>query len=105
MIAMREIERFCQKLARNYHPNRVVLFGSYAVGDARDDSDVDLLVSMDYCGNRLGVAAGIIRDLKPRFAVDLIIRTERELSLRLQQNDDFLTRAMQNGRVLYEAVD
>jgi predicted nucleotidyltransferase len=105
MIAMQEIERFCQKLARNYHPSRVVLFGSYAAGDARDDSDVDLLVSMDYRGNRLGVAAGIIRDLKPRFAVDLIIRTEEELSLRLQQNDEFLTKAMQNGRVLYETVD
>ncbi len=29
------------------HPRRVVLFGSHARGDARPDSDVDLMVEMD----------------------------------------------------------
>jgi predicted nucleotidyltransferase len=105
MVSLGEIEHFCQQLGEAYSPKRVVLFGSYASGTPREDSDVDLLVTMDYRGNRLRVAADIIRALNPRFAVDLIIRTEEELRERLRQKDDFLAAAMRDGSVLYEAAN
>jgi predicted nucleotidyltransferase len=105
MVTIKEIHRFCEDLAKAFGPKRVVLFGSYATGNPREDSDVDLLVTMDYQGNRLGMAANIIRTLNPRFAVDLIIRTEEELRERLRQEDDFITTALQSGSVLYEAAN
>jgi len=105
MVAMREIESFCDSLAKTYGPRRVVLFGSYATGSPREDSDVDLLITMDYIGNRLSVAANMIRSLNPRFAVDLIIRTEAEVQARLKQKDAFITMAIERGRVLYEIPD
>jgi predicted nucleotidyltransferase len=57
MVALTDIEEFSQALVREFHPRRVVLFGSHASGTARDDSDVDLLVTMDYQGNSLCTAA------------------------------------------------
>ena len=103
MVAFNEIQEFAYGLVRNFHPHRVVLFGSHASGQARDDSDVDILVTMDYQGNSLRTAAKIIRQLKPRFAVDLIVRTESELKTRIRQADTFLTEASTRGQVLYEA--
>ncbi len=35
------------RIARDFHPLRIILFGSHARGDATADSDVDLLVEFD----------------------------------------------------------
>ena len=105
MVAFNDIQEFSRTLVREFNPHRVVLFGSHAAGRARDDSDVDLLVTMDYEGNSLRAAAEAIRRLKPRFAVDLVVRTEREVRERIEQNDEFLADATARGRVLYESLD
>ena len=41
-----EIRRRVQPVAEKYHLKAVYVFGSYARGDAREDSDVDLLVDL-----------------------------------------------------------
>lgn len=105
MVTLSDIRAFSQALVREFQPDRVLLFGSYASGTARDDSDVDLLVTMDYEGNSLRTAGQILRTLQPRFAVDLIVRTESELRERIRQNDGFLKEATANGRTLYEATN
>jgi predicted nucleotidyltransferase len=33
-----------QKIVERFHPEKIILFGSYARGDASENSDVDLLV-------------------------------------------------------------
>jgi predicted nucleotidyltransferase len=105
MIARDDIEQFSRELAREFRPRRIVLFGSHANGQTRPDSDVDLLVTMEYTGNSRHVAAKIIRRLKPRFAVDLVVRREQEVAERVREHDFFLTEALKKGRVLHEAVD
>jgi predicted nucleotidyltransferase len=105
VVTLNDIREFSQALVSEFHPRRVLLFGSHASGTARDDSDVDLLVTMDYEGNSLRTAGQMLRKLQPKFAVDLIIRTETELRERLRQNDGFLKEATANGRTLYEATN
>ena len=105
MLVRNDIEKFSNELAREFHPRRIVLFGSHAAGKARPDSDVDLLVTMDYEGNGRRVAAKMIRRLKPRFAVDIIVRREQELAERVRNHDTFLEEALRRGQVLYEAAD
>lgn len=46
----REIERLCQKIACEFHPEKIILFGSHAYGKPQLDSDVDLLVIMPFKG-------------------------------------------------------
>lgn len=43
MIDMNRIVEFGQRIGREFHPDKVVLFGSYASGQARADSNVDML--------------------------------------------------------------
>lgn len=104
MVSVREIKAFCRRLAVEYRPNRIVLFGSYARGEPGPDSDVDLLVVMPFKGSGVNKAAEMIRKLSPRFAVDLVIRTPDDVERRLAMNDFFLKEAT-SGRLLYEAPD
>ena len=44
MLTMLEIEASVRELLARYHAEYVLLFGSYARGDATEDSDVDVVV-------------------------------------------------------------
>ena len=103
MTKKSEIQRFCEALAAAFRPKRIILFGSYARGMPGKDSDVDLLVAMP--GNQGGplIADRMIEQLQPRFALDLIVKSEKDIARRLKQDDFFLHQAMREGQVLYEA--
>ena len=38
------IDKILQRLVEQYHPIKVILFGSCATGNITDDSDIDLLI-------------------------------------------------------------
>jgi uncharacterized protein len=40
------IDRMVKRLVSKFHPDKIILFGSHARGDAGPDSDVDLLIVM-----------------------------------------------------------
>ena len=44
MISQTQIQQVVQRIADNYRPDKIILFGSYAEGTANDDSDIDLLI-------------------------------------------------------------
>ena len=46
VVALTDIQDFVANLAREFLPEKVILFGSYAAGNARAESDIDLLVVM-----------------------------------------------------------
>ena len=41
------VERVVKRIAEAIHPAQIILFGSRATGNARPDSDLDLLVICD----------------------------------------------------------
>ncbi|MBI3411558.1 MAG: nucleotidyltransferase domain-containing protein [Planctomycetes bacterium] len=43
---MRLIRKFAREIALRFHPEKIILFGSYAYGQPHDDSDVDILIVM-----------------------------------------------------------
>lgn len=99
-----QIKSFCRKIAEEFSPERIILFGSRARGRAHADSDVDLLVVMECEGPGARQAAEILNRVQPEFAVDLIVRTPEELRRRLALEDRFLTDVVRHGQVLYEAA-
>mgnify|MGYP005821993609 CR=1 FL=1 len=99
-----DIGEFCRALAERYRPVRITLFGSFASETAHADSDVDLLVEMQKVEPGLGTAAAIIRDIRPRFAVDLLVRTPRQVKERLRLGDPFMAKIIRCGKVMYEAA-
>jgi len=105
MVAMADIEALAREIAREFRPDRIILFGSHACGTPTAQSDVDLLVIMPYRGNPVHKSVEILRKIPVRFAVDLLVRTPREVRQRLAWNDFFLREIIEKGRVLYESAD
>lgn len=54
MIETSQIEAAVRTLAETAHPDRILLFGSYARGDADDDSDLEFLVIESGVEDRAG---------------------------------------------------
>ncbi|MFA5043615.1 MAG: nucleotidyltransferase domain-containing protein [Kiritimatiellia bacterium] len=103
MVNRTEIEKYAKTLAREFRPERVILFGSYARGGANEDSDVDLLVIMDHDKPR-NVDQAIAMRLKTdaTFPMDMLVKRPSEVAERLSMNDSFLKGVFQDGKVLYE---
>ncbi|MCX8066972.1 MAG: nucleotidyltransferase domain-containing protein, partial [Anaerolineae bacterium] len=76
-----------EKLVREVNPEKIILFGSYAVGEPTPDSDVDLLIIWDTDKPRRERVVTISLLLYPRpFPVDIIVKTPRELEEELPHN-------------------
>lgn len=102
MVALKDIQAFVDRIARNFHPERIILFGSYAWGKPTPDSDVDLLVVLPFQGKNWKMASKIRKRIHPSFPVDLVVRTSEQLRQRLKQGDGFLEDITRHGKVLYE---
>ncbi len=102
MIRRQSINAFVEKVAAQFHPERVVLFGSYAYGKPTPDSDVDLLVVMSHEGSPAMQAAKIRKRIRAGFPMDLVVRSPEEIEKRLSMDDFFVRDIMERGQPLYE---
>jgi len=103
MIGINRIKEFSDAIAREFRPERIVLFGSYAYGKPRTDSDIDVLVIMSFKGKSVHKALEIINKIQPKFSVDLLVRSPDEVKWRIANNDCFMSEIVEQGRTLYES--
>ena len=103
MVGMDLIKELSDAIAREFRPERIVLFGSYAYGKPSTDSDVDLLVIMPFTGKSVHKALEIINKIQPKFSVDLLVRRQDEVEWRIANNDCFMSEIVEQGRTLYES--
>lgn len=103
MVGEAEIQDFVNKVVEEFSPQRVILFGSYARGNATPDSDVDLLVIMPTKKRTVQQALDIRLRIACPFALDLLVRTPRDVKQRLALHDCFLKSIVSEGRTLYES--
>jgi uncharacterized protein len=104
MISRQHIRRYCDAIAREFKPKKIILFGSYAYGSPTPDSDVDVLVIMPRArvrGRRPSLE--IRRRISAGFPVDILVREPNEIARRLRWHDSFIREVMEKGLVMYEA--
>jgi predicted nucleotidyltransferase len=104
LIPRAEIRRVVERIVRDFDPHRVYLFGSYAYGRPHRDSDIDLLIIMP-AKNTINQGARIHYAADAPFALDVIVRTPRELERGLQDEDWFLREVVERGIVCHEKID
>jgi predicted nucleotidyltransferase len=80
---------------------RIVLFGSLVRQKPRLTSDLDLLIVWDTSLDFLARTAELYRRLQPRVSADLLVYTPDEMERMVHR--PFVRRALEEGRVLYEA--
>ena len=109
MVTRRQINQLAKRIAEEFHPERIILFGSYAYGEPTEDSDVDLLVVMAVQGDVVEKAADVLsiahEATAEMLSVDILVRTPEQLAYRLSLNDFFLREIVEKGKVLFDAAD
>ena len=103
MVTTQQIEEFCRKIAQDFHPERIILFGSCAYGEPSADSDIDLLVIMPFEGGQSEQAIRILNRLNVLAPIDLLVRTPKQVQERLSMGDPFMQDIVERGKVMYEA--
>ena len=103
-IPLRVIRDFACRVAERFHPERIILFGSYAYGQPHTDSDVDILVVMP-ARNEIDQSVRIDLACESCFPLDIIVRTPENMRWRLEEGDSFLREIVSRGKVLYEKAD
>jgi len=102
----RQIARLCAVIAREFQPEKIILFGSWAYGKPDTDSDIDLLVVMPFEGSPFRQAGTILNRVIQAVGVlplDILVRTAEQLDERLALGDRFVREILERGKVLYEA--
>ncbi len=91
------------RIAHDFQPLRIILFGSHARGDATPDSDIDLLIVLPQVTNKRQAAIEIRRALRDFPASkDIIVTTPDEIARRGDLVGPVLRPALREGKVLYE---
>jgi HEPN domain-containing protein/predicted nucleotidyltransferase len=100
-----QINRMVKRIASRFHPEKIILFGSQARGDAGPDSDVDLLVIMpaNDCGPD---QACEIREALDDIVVpkDIIVTSPEAFAWRKDVVGTIEWPAAHEGKVLYESA-
>ncbi len=102
LVPRRRIRDYCEAVAREFHPAKIILFGSYAYGRPSAESDVDLLVVQAFRGNDVHKAIQIRSRLDAPFPLDLLVRKPGFITKRLRERDMFIEQVMNQGVVMYE---
>ncbi len=102
MVAMSQVVELSQRIAHQFDPDKIILFGSYAYGTPGEYSDVDLLVIMPFEGNGFDKSLEILERVDPRFPIDLVVRRPEDTERRYREFDPLIREALDRGRILYE---
>lgn len=89
-------------IVRKYHPEKVILFGSYASGAHTKNSDIDLFIILNADKSSWDISVEISSNLTHSTPLDIVVKTPKEIEKRLRMGDFFIKNVVESGRVLYE---
>lgn len=100
---MDDIREFARRLAEEFHPEKIILFGSWARGDQRAHSDVDMMVILPFDGSSVQKGAEMRLRVPASFALDLLPVTPSDFKGRVQGGYLLFLEVENEGVVLHEA--
>lgn len=98
-----KLQTIVRTIVQKVHPEKIILFGSWAWGTPASSSDLDLLVIADTDRNLRELSGEIRVELwGHRLPMDILVYTPGGIKRRLAMGDFFVRNILQKGRVLYE---
>lgn len=106
MIDSNMIAEITDRIATRFNPDRIILFGSYANGTQKVDSDLDLLIiqetDLPLLKRGFEIRMSLLGLMIP---FDILIYTKSEFEREKENRFSFLSSAIKNSKVLYERAD
>jgi len=97
-----ELNRYLTLLTKHYQPQKILLFGSMAMGQIGEWSDLDLVIVKDTEKRFLDRTKEVIQLLQPRIGVDILVYTPEEFAHLSQERAFIRDEIVRKGKVLYE---
>jgi predicted nucleotidyltransferase len=102
MVNEEEIEKVATRVGKEINAYQVILFGSYARGQASEDSDVDLMVVAESELPRFKRSRELYKLFRPYpFGMDLIVYTPEEIEKGKKSPISFVSRILREGKTVY----
>lgn len=96
------VQRMARRLAEQFHPDKIILFGSRATGAARPASDVDLLVVVPEAKDKRALRVAMRRAVNGLgLAKDIVVLTRGEYEVKRAIPGTVAYPADTEGKVLY----
>lgn len=98
------IKKISNKIEKEYHPEKIILFGSYAWGKPGKCSDIDLFIIKKTKARHLDRSIEVRKILDEEngmVALDPVVYTPDETKYRIKLGDDFIKKILTKGMVLY----
>lgn len=103
MITQKKIREITNKIIRNYDPDKIILFGSYASGTAAEHSDIDLFIVKDTELPRIKRSLQIrLLLFGSKIPIDILVFTPQEVEKSVNIKYSITNEVMNKGKVLYE---
>ena len=103
MVSAEILQKITERLLQEFHPDRIILFGSQARGKADDRSDVDILVVCPIEKNRRALMVAMDRALKGLgIARDVVVLSPEEFERDRHIPGSIARPAFLEGKILYE---
>lgn len=99
----KQIIEINKKIVKEYKPEKIILFGSYAWGKPTKDSDVDLFIIKKTTTpgmKRIEQLDKIF--LRREVALDFLVYTPTQIKENLKNGDIFINKILSEGIVCYE---
>lgn len=106
MLDKQKISLIIERLVEAYQPKKIYLFGSFAWGKPKEDSDLDILIIVDHTEQklykRMKPAYQALRDI--RVSKDILVYTEEEFEALAAEPTSLFYKIKLQGVKLYEAA-
>ena len=103
---LNETQNIVNKIVDYCKPEKIILFGSFARGEEKSNSDIDLLIIKNSDKKRpfrIKEVFEALRGMDRDFPLDPIVYTPGEISKRLALGDYFIKEVLEEGKVMYES--
>jgi len=98
------ISEIVEKIRKEYEPEKIILFGSYAYGKPTEDSDIDLFIIKETKKEsiyRFAEVKKLIYEPERTIPISPLVYTPKEVNEQLSRGNDFVEEVLEKGEVLY----
>lgn len=92
-----------QSIIRNYAPQRIVLFGSYARGEAHEGSDIDIMLIKETSKRFIDRIADVIKMNNTLLPLEPLVYSPLELETMKKEKRDFILTIEEEGIEIYDS--
>lgn len=102
MVNKKIVAKIAEEIKVHFHPQKIILFGSYAWSRPTEDSDIDIFLIMESDLRRDERARQVQHIFSDRtFPLDIIVYTPQEVKRSLARGNPFVKEILTKGSVLY----